>query len=166
MLDLSPLYAYFAGEKGAAWSALGLGVLSLTAAGLLWRSDIAHRAMWWPLAIAGLIQLAIPVVLLTRTDPQVAALDKAVADVGPIAALGAEQKRMDAVNRQFTVLKIAWVALIVLGLGLVFASGRPSPQAVGAGLLIEAALVLAFDMVAAERAEVYARWLGSQLGTG
>ncbi len=158
LLDLTPLQQYFDGEKAGAWCALGLALVSFVAAFLLWRSDIPHRAMFWPLAVAGVVELAIPVVLLTRTDKQVAALEAVVADKGA-PGLADEVQRVAGVNRSFVALKLTWAALMFVGLGLVFFGGRPVLQAVGAGLALQVGVILAFDVIAEARAQAYADWL-------
>ena len=67
---------------------------------------------------------------------------------------------MDTVNRNFRGIKIAEVAIIVLSLALVLGFPQPGTwSAVGLGLLIEAAALLAFDVFAHQRALVYTEWL-------
>jgi hypothetical protein len=58
------------------------------------------------------------------------------------------------------VVKVAEVAFIVLGLLLAVLLPHPSTwAAVGLGLLVEAAVLLAFDAFAHQRALVYTQWL-------
>src|SRR4051812_30703916 len=70
------MHAYFEGEKREAW-AFGAGGI-LTAGGgtaMFFAHDDFYRGAAYPLVIVGAIQLAAGVMLLVRTDAQVADLD-------------------------------------------------------------------------------------------
>ena len=154
-----PLTDYFAGEKQAAVLCLVLGALALAFSGWLWREHGPFRAMAAPLVLVGLVQLGIGVGLLARTDKQVAAL-RAALQREPAAARAAELGRMDRVNANFRMVEIVEAVLIVAALVMVFAfRGRPAVLAVGLGLLVQAAVMLAFDAFAELRAHAYTDWL-------
>jgi hypothetical protein len=78
----------------------------------------------------------------------------------PAATVSAETRRMDKVNKNFRIVKAVEVVLIVAGLALAVLLPHPGNwAAVGLGLLVEAAVLLAFDAFAHQRALVYTRWL-------
>lgn len=159
MSELGPLQAYFDGEKQAGLFIAALGIASLAFAFWLYRDGGNFRAMLYPLAIIGLIQVAIGVGLYLRTPPQVAALEKSFSS-GDAAAKEAERARMARVNANWKIIELAEVLIIALALIFILAlKSRPVFVAVGMGLLIQASLLLAFDLFAEERARIYTEWL-------
>jgi lipoprotein signal peptidase len=96
-----------------------------------------------------------------RTSNQVAALEQGLS-TSPAATVSAESTRIAGVNRIFRIVKVVEVVLI-LG-GLLLALLLPQPRtwaAVGLGLMLEAAVLLVFDVFAHHRALVYTPWLSS-----
>lgn len=109
--------------------------------------------------LIGVLQLGIGVVLVARTGGQVATLQ---ADLTrePAAARTQELARMQRVNVNFTRVKVLETVVIVSALVLIFAfRGRPAVTAVGLGLLLQTAVMLAFDVFAEHRALTYTSWL-------
>jgi hypothetical protein len=67
---------------------------------------------------------------------------------------------MASVNRNFRIVKVVEVVLILAGLALVFLLPHPGTwPAVGLGLLAEASALLVFDAFAHHRGLGYAQWL-------
>jgi hypothetical protein len=67
---------------------------------------------------------------------------------------------MDRVNANFKMVEIVEVVLIVGALVMAFAfRDRPALTAVGLGILLQAAVMLAFDIFAEHRAQIYTAWL-------
>ena len=158
MSELGPLLRYFDGEKNAAIVCGVLGVVSLGGAFWLWRHGELLRAMLYPLAIVGALQLAIGIGLYARTPGQVRELTREL-EAKPGEARQAELARMQKVNRSFVMIEIAEGVLIVVGLALFLGlRGRPA-SAVGLGLVLEASAMLAFDAFAEQRAHTYTEWL-------
>jgi hypothetical protein len=80
--------------------------------------------------------------------------------LGATAARAAELARMERVNRSFKWVEVLEAVLIVGALVMVFAfRERPSVTAIGLGLLVQAAMMLAFDVFAEHRAHAYTSWL-------
>jgi len=159
MLPMEPLVRYFDGEKQAATLALVLGLCSVAFAVWLFRSSSPFRAMLIPLALIGLVQLGIGIGLHVRTPPQVAALQDGLKS-DPVKTRSAELERMERVMRSFRLVKIAEVVLLVVAVVLNFKLSH-SPAAVGVGmaLLVEAAVMLAFDVFAEHRGVEYLDYL-------
>jgi hypothetical protein len=119
--------------------------------------------MIWPLVVVGLLIGVIGVGVGLRTPAQVAALERGFESAKAETA-AAEIKRMDKVNRNFRIIKIVEIALIVTGLLLVGLLPTPGTwSSVGLGLVLVASVVLAFDTFAHHRAEIYTSWLKSLL---
>ena len=156
---LDVLHTYFAGEKSAGLFCLALGVVSLALAFWLWRSGGSVRAMAIPIAIIGLGQVAIGIGLPARTPGQVARLERGFAE-NPERARADETARMTAVMRNFGVIKIVEAAVILLGVALaLFARSRPWLVGVGLGLALQGVVMLAFDVFAEKRGDLYFAWL-------
>lgn len=158
---MEPLHNYFIGERQAGLCAALLGLSSLAFAFWLLRSVSPFRSMLIPLSVVGLLQLGVGVGLYLKTPAQVQALEQGLSQPGERPATQAkETQRMQRVQANFVVLKIAWMVLIAVGLGLVLlARGRPAAVGVGLGILLQAVVMLAFDLFAEARGAAYLRWL-------
>ena len=158
--SLDPLFRYFEGEKHAGALALALGLVAVAGAVWLWRDAGPYKAMLYPLALVGVIELGVGVGLLVRTGPQVAALT-AELERTPEAAVAKERARIVRVNERFELIKAAELLLIAVAAALIVFAGRPAIAGVGLGLLLQASALLVFDVFAEQRAHVYAAWLGT-----
>ncbi|MGE0485120.1 MAG: hypothetical protein AB7Q81_13335 [Gammaproteobacteria bacterium] len=154
------LLAYFSAERDGAWLLVAMGIGGLGLATWLWHARHVHQAMAWPLLLFALLELGIGLGLAWRTPAQVATLTAGLA-AAPAATLATERARMAAVNRNFRIVKVVETVLIVLGTALVVLGGRASLTGIGLGLVVEAALLLAFDVFAATRAAHYSAWLAA-----
>lgn len=154
---------YFAGEKQGGAVALGLGLASLAFSGVaIWRGGRTLRAASVPVAAIGLVELIVGAVLLYRTDGQVSGLLAELEHDGAKYALD-ELLRMERVRRSFTMLKWAEILVIFGGAISVAIGARKENRiaiGVGAGLAAQAAMVLAFDVIADARATRYLETLG------
>ncbi len=152
------MHAYFLGEKQQGYFWGGIGLFALSAGGYAFaRRTEFSRGFAYPMMAVGLIQLAVGVVLLVRSDAQIAALDKTFGD-GARGFRDAELERIRRVNRTFLILEIAEAVLIAGGIGLagVGASrGNDTMKGVGLGLALQATAMLALDGVASHRAHIY-----------
>lgn len=152
---LDALTTYFDGEKQGATALMILGGAALTAAIVIVVTRSDDRAMAIPLGVIALLQLAIGIGLYARTDPQLAALVQQATTDAP-ALITAEIARMNTVMRSFAVIKIIELALFALGVALTYAfATRPAIHAIGIGLIIQAAVMLVFDLTAERRAVPY-----------
>lgn len=151
------LAVYFEGEKSAGLVLAVVGVMALAWGGLVLRGGAGDlRGVLWPVMLVGALQVAVGVGLHARTDGQVAAL-RAQLDREPAAFFAAERPRMEKVQRNFVYIE--WVEVALLALGVALALGRkasPAAWGVGAGMVVQAGVMLAFDLLAERRG---AAWL-------
>jgi hypothetical protein len=161
---MEPLFRYFEGEKQAATLAVALGIASIAFAVWLFRGASPFRAMWIPLALVALAQLGVGIGLHLRTPAQVAALEAGLRDAA-VETRAAEIDRMQRVMRSFRLVKLVELALLVLGTAAIFAlAARPTWVGLGLGLLVEAAVMLAFDVFAEQRGVAYLAYLEQLAG--
>ena len=156
----SELLDYFTTEKHAAVLISAIGLSSAAFAIWLWTTRSAFRAMAWPLIVLGVAEVAIGAGLFIRTDPQVARLEEGLRS-NRDATARSELARMGTVNRNFVVIQIVEVAILLIGLALALTlkSRHPGWSAAGMGLVLEAAVLLVFDLFAEHRALAYTSWL-------
>lgn len=155
---MDALHQYFDGERSAGWLLAALGALALGFSWWLRASGTPLRAMLYPLAIVGAIELAVGVGLALKTPPQVAALDQRFA-AAPADARAAERTRMEKVQRNFVVIKWVEVAAVLAGLALVMFGRGEARVGVGMGMVIQGGVMLAFDVFAEQRGALYLSWL-------
>lgn len=153
------LAEYFAAERSGGFLLVVLALAGFGFAAFLWMTRNAFMAMAWPLVLLGAFQLVIGLAVALRTPGQIAALERGL-QTSQAETVSAETERINSVNRNFRIVKVVEVVLILVGLGLVLSLPHPGTwAAVGLGLLVEAAVLLAFDAFAHQRALVYAQWL-------
>ena len=161
-MNTAELLKYFAAEKSAALLLLALAVAGVSLGLYLRVNGSPFRAMAWVLFPVAAIQLAVGAGLLVRTGPQMAALQQGLAQ-SPAQTVVAEKERMAKVNRSWLPIKVVEVGLIAVGLGLIVfgATSGHTYAAVGMGLVLEAAVMLVFDIFAEQRAVEYSAWLAA-----
>lgn len=157
---MEPLHQYFAGERAAGWFLAAFSVLPIGFSWWLRAAGHPLRSMLYPLAIIGALQLAIGVGLAMKTPAQVSTLEQRLAS-SPSEARAAETARMEKVQRNFVTIEWVEVALALVGMALVITRGSEARQAVGAGIAIQATVMLAFDIFAEQRGALYLAWLRS-----
>jgi hypothetical protein len=150
--------AYFRGEKreGRVFGAFGAAAM-LSGAGLLLTRRAFARGVAIPVMSVGLIQLGAFGVLEYRTDDQVAGFN-ALLSTDPAAYKRQELERMKEVNRGFDIYPIAEGALLAGGaamLAIGAVKGRPGLAGAGAGLAAQSVIMLALDLFATARADLY-----------
>src|SRR4029077_19318416 len=146
---------YFNGEKNAGLFIAVIGFAVVVAALVLFRARTDFRAFALTLGIVALVEIAIGAGLYLKTDPQVGRL-RAQLDSNPSAFHTDERARMARVQRNFVVIEYVEVALILVT-AVVAIAGKSNATLTGValGLLINAALLLAFDLIAERRGAVY-----------
>jgi hypothetical protein len=160
-MQTSELVEYFSAEKHAALLLLALAAIGVALGVYLRAVASPFKAMAWALFVFAAIQASVGVGLLMRTDSQIAALQRGF-DATPAATAAAERERMRKVNRAWRPIKIVEIALIAVGI-LLIAVGESRGlnwTACGIALVIEAGVMLAFDIFAERRAMTYTEWIG------
>jgi hypothetical protein len=146
---------YFDGEKSAGLFLAGIAAVALAAAVLMFRSRADLRSFAVTAGLLALVQIAIGVGLYLRTDPQVSRLDAQLRSEAP-RYFAEEGARMTRVQRTFVIIEYAELAIIVASAVVAIAQkSRPGLTGVALGLLVNAAWLLAFDLIAERRGAIY-----------
>lgn len=149
------LIRYFQAEKSESALFLLIGGLAIVASFFLWRSGGVWKPMIGPLLGIAAIQLVVGGSVYWRTDAQIADLT-AKLQKSPQAFAAEEVPRMTTVMRNFRLYRGIEIGLIVIGAGLaLFFRERIGWPAVGAGLLLQASVMLLLDFYAERRGEQY-----------
>jgi hypothetical protein len=149
------LTIYFNGEKNAGLFIAVIGAAIVAAALVLFRARADFRSFALTLGILALVEIAIGVGLYVKTDPQAGRL-RAQLDSNPARFYTDEGARMARVQRNFVLIEYVEVALIVVTTIVAIArKSNATLTGVALGLLINAALLLAFDLLAERRGAVY-----------
>ncbi len=149
------IITYFKAEKRESLLFMAVGFAAITASVFLWRTDSPWRGMAYPLVAVALIQIVAGSTVYFRTDAQVLGLHGQLA-TDPDGYLETELPRMETVRRSFSLYKGIEITLLVLGVaGYFFFRERQALFAASLGLMLQSALMLALDLVAERRADVY-----------
>lgn len=149
------LTTYFDGEKSAGLVLAGVGALASAWAFAVRRGYSDAAGMFWPVVLVGVLQLAVGVGLYARTGSQVAALH-AQMERSTTEMLSTERPRMEKVQRNFVVIEVVELVLILVGAALALGfKGAPYRAEVGMGLVLQGAVMLVFDLLAERRGALY-----------
>lgn len=146
---------YFARERAESVVFLAAAAASGALAGWLVAVGSPYRAMAWPLGLIGLVQLAVGATIFLRTPGQAARLAERLTSA-PTAYKAEETARMRRVQRSFVLYKRVEIGLLALGLAFASIEGYGRMlYSIGMGLMLEAGLMLALDLVAERRGQRY-----------
>lgn len=149
--------AYFAAERAESLLFIAVGAAALAAAAyvLITRRAAFYRGMAVPLVLVGLIQLVVGSTVFVRSPQDDARVHAALqADRAHIRTV--ELPRMKVVQRNFVVYRWVEIGLLLAGAALfAFAARGTAARGAGAGLALQAGLMLALDFFAERRADAY-----------
>ncbi len=146
---------YFAGEKQESLLFIAVGLMAICVAVWLWTNGHRLRFMAVPLVTIALIQLVVGTTVYLRTDSQVQGLI-AQSQSAPESFKKDETSRMQTVMKNFNIYKTIEMVLLVLGVCLVgFLQRFDAATGIGAGLVVQAAFMLALDLFAEARGQDY-----------
>jgi hypothetical protein len=149
------LLTYFGGEKNAGLVLIAVSIAGFIAAVVFFQPRYGLRSFSLTLALFALIELAIGVGLYIRTGRQV---DRLVSQLGshPTDFFAEETSRMSVVQRNFVIVQYAELAVILISAITALAlKNRPVISGVMLALLLNAAILFAFDIVAERRGAHY-----------
>jgi hypothetical protein len=157
------LISYFSAEKRGAFLLFGLALAGLAAAFALVMLESSYQAAAWPLGGVALAELGIAFGLVIRTEKQIAMLLEQLRH-SPLAMAHSELARMRRVMRTFMVALLAELAVLFAGMAVVVAGVGPDAWfAAALGCLLQAGVLLVFDLFARRRAAHYMKVLNATI---
>jgi hypothetical protein len=146
---------YFTGEKNAGVLLIAVGLAGIAAAGLFFPPRWGVRSLAVTLGLLALAEIALGAGLYLRTDSQVNGLVAQLASDRPRFD-SEERARMVRVQRNFVVIEyVELAAIIACAVIAITQKHRPVVTGVALGVLVHAAVLLAFDLVAERRGAIY-----------
>ncbi len=158
------IQSYFQAEKQGGFIAMAIGILACSVGGgvLLSAGAPFYTGLSIPLVAIGFLQIIAGATVARRSDFQADDLEKLLA-ASAAEFRELENPRMDTVMRKFVVLKWAEIALIAIGLVLILLNQALNfPKGLGAGLFMQALILLLFDFFAEKRGKKYAAFVQNQ----
>jgi len=160
MLTKADIEKYFMAEKQTGLIFLIIGVIAilLAIAFFFYGKTSFHKGMAIPLVIFGLLEAIAGYTVYSRSDTQ--RIENVYAfDMNPGHLKDNEFPRMQKVMKNFVVYRTVQIALLVLGVGLIFLY-RELPEksllyGIGITLTIQSVLMFTADYFAAKRAGYY-----------
>ncbi len=153
------LISYFTAEKLEALLFILVGFTALAVSVWLFKSGGRYKGMLYPLAAIALIQITVGSTVYFRTDAQVAALTAQYQNERS-AFRTDEMQRMEVVVKNFVLYRWIEIGLLATGIFLMLGLRHNALwHAVGIGLGIQSALMLALDYFAERRAAEYLQFV-------
>ena len=146
---------YFDGERTGSVLFLVIAAVAILVSVHLLANESDYRFVAAPLLVIAALQLVTGASVFLRTPKQVTRLAVQLDDQ-PEAFRAAELPRMERVERNFRILKVVEIVLLVAGIALTyFFRDNLGLFSVGLGLIAQGAASLVLDLVAERRAEQY-----------
>lgn len=158
---MSPILKYFNGEKAESIIFILIGVFALALALYFF---FALKSSFWkgvaiPFLIVALLEFVVGYTIVARSPKDIARVETFI-QKEPQSIKTLEIPRMEKVMNNFMILRYLEIALIILGLALMYSSMRdPFWRGIGLGLFIQASIVLSLDYFAERRGHIYLGYL-------
>jgi hypothetical protein len=154
---MNPVVRYFNGEKAESYIFILIGVIAFAMA--LYFFFVLKSSFWKgaaiPFIIVALLEFVVGYTIVTRSPKDIARVEKYMQkDPQSIEIL--EIPRMEKVLNNFVMYRYVEIALIILGIILMYSSMNDTFwRGIGLGLFIQASIVLSLDFFAERRGNIY-----------
>lgn len=154
---MNPIVRYFNGEKAESYIFILIGVIAFVMA--LYFFFVLKSSFWKgaaiPFIIVALLEFVVGYTIVRRSPKDIARVEKyMMKDPQSIKTL--EIPRMEKVLNNFVMYRYAEIALIILGIILMYSSINDTFwRGIGLGLFIQASIVLSLDFFAERRGHIY-----------
>ena len=160
---MNAINVYFSGERLQCLIGIAISILSIAfALFFLWQVKTEfYRGIAWPIIVISILFLSVCIGVVRRTPRDIERVTNYIKHEKEKVS-SKEIPRMKHVLRNFKVIKIVELGLLLLGIGLlIFATvkGNLLLSGIGLGLAIQTTIILGFDYFAHGRAEVYFEFL-------
>ena len=158
---MNPVVKYFNGEKAESYIFILIGVIALAMALYF---IFALKSSFWkgvaaPFIIVALLEFAVGFTIVTRSPIDTARVETFILKE-PQSIKTLEIPRMEKVMSNFVIFRYVEIALIILGITLMYSSLNDTFwRGIGLGLFIQASIVLSLDFFAERRGHIYLEYL-------
>ena len=158
---MNPIVKYFDGEKAESYIFILIGVIALAMA---FYFIFALKASFWkgvaiPFIIVALLEFVVGYTIITRSPKDTARVETFL-KTEPQSIKTHEIPRMEKVLSNFVIFRYVEIALIILGIVLMYSSMNDTFwRGIGLGLFIQAGIVLSLDFFAERRGHIYLEYL-------
>ena len=154
---MNPVIKYFNGEKAESYIFILIGVIAL--AMTLYFIFVLKTAFWKgvaiPFIIVASLEFIVGYTIVTRSPKDIIRVETFI-QKEPLSIKTLEIPRMEKVMSNFMVFRYAEIALIILGIALMYSSMNDTFwRGIGLGLFIQASIVLCLDFFAERRGHTY-----------
>ena len=158
---MNPIVKYFNGEKAESYIFILIGVIALAMA--LYFIFVLKSSFWKgvaaPFIIVALLEFAVGYTIVTRSIIDTARVETFILKE-PQSIKTLEIPRMEKVMSNFVIFRYVEIALIILGIALMYSSLNDTFwRGIGLGLFIQASIVLSLDFFAERRGHIYLEYL-------
>lgn len=154
---MNPVVRYFNGEKAESYIFILIGVIAFAMALIFF---FVLKSSFWkgaaiPFIIVALLQFVVGYTIVTRSPKDIARVENFL-QKEPQSIKTLEIPRMEKVLNNFVMYRYVEIALIILGILLMYSSMNDTFwKGVGIGLFIQAGMVLSLDFFAERRGHIY-----------
>lgn len=158
---MNPVLKYFNGEKNESYIFILIGIIALASALYFF---FALKSSFWkgvavPFIIVALLEFVVGYTIVTRS-PKDSARVEAYIQKEPQRIKTLEIPRMEKVMSNFVIFRYVEIALIILGIALMYSSKHDTFwKGIGLGLFMQAGIVLSLDFFAERRGHTYLVYL-------
>jgi phosphate/sulfate permease len=158
---MNPIIKYFHGEKAESYIFMMIGVIAFAMALYFF---FALKTSFWkgvavPFIIVALLEFVVGYTIVTRSPKDIARVETYLQQA-PKNIKTIEIPRMEKVMSNFVVYRYVEIALIILGIVLMYSSMQDTFwRGLGLGLFMQASIVLCLDFFAERRGHIYVLYL-------
>lgn len=158
---MNPIIKYFQGEKVESYIFMMIGVLAFA---MTFYFFFALKTSFWkgvalPLIIVALLEFVVGYTIVTRSQKDIARVETYLQQA-PESIKTIEIPRMEKVLSNFVGYRYVEIALIILGIVLMYSSMQDTFwRGLGLGLFMQTSIVLCLDFFAERRGHIYVIYL-------
>ena len=158
---MNPIIKYFNGEKAESYIFILVGVIAVAMA--LYFVFGLKTSFWKgvaiPFVLVAILEVIVGFTIVTRSENDMIRAEKLVQNE-PQKIKTEEIPRMEVVLRNFVIYRYVEIALIILGIVMMYSTPIDTLwQGIGLGLFIKASIVLGLDFFAERRGQFYLEYL-------
>lgn len=158
---MNPIIKYFNGEKSESYVFIIIGLFAFALA--LYFIFVLKSSFWKgvaiPFLIVALLEFIVGYTIVNRSSKDIVRVETFIKNQTQNIKTD-EIPRMDKVLSNFVIYRYVEIALIVLGIVLMYSSMNDTYwRGIGLGLFIQASIVLSLDFFAERRGHIYMEYL-------